>query len=207
MTPNAGHPRTGQFLFYEILPKCYRDSNLISQDSFILWNNSPYLELFWPQLPVLHLRLKQGEKKGRILKIFKLSCFEIANLARSSDSWLQTSDGWSDFGVFNRQNLKKSGQISFYISALFFGNVAHFSQFLMKNPLYRFFLEIWWFFSNKEFLTEHYFFPGQSIHCKNFQKNNNCNQRFLVAKFCHLAAKKDWLWIIQWFFFRKYDPI
>jgi hypothetical protein len=29
----------------------------------------------------------------------------------------------------------------------------------------------------------------------------------LVAKFCHLAAKKDWLWIIQWFFFRKYDPI
>jgi hypothetical protein len=46
------------------------------------------------------------------------------------------------FGVFNRQNLKKSGQISFYIFALFFGNLAHFSQFLMKNPLYRFFLEI-----------------------------------------------------------------
>jgi hypothetical protein len=46
------------------------------------------------------------------------------------------------FGVFNRQNLKKSGQISFYIFALLFGNLAHLSQFLMKNPLYRFSLEI-----------------------------------------------------------------
>lgn len=40
------------------------------------------------------------KKKGRILTIFKLSCFEIANLARSSDRWLQTSDGWSDFWDF-----------------------------------------------------------------------------------------------------------
>jgi hypothetical protein len=46
------------------------------------------------------------------------------------------------FGIFNRQNLKKSGQISFYIFALVFGNLARLSQFLMKNPPCRFFLEI-----------------------------------------------------------------